>query len=715
MNLLIVESSSKTKKLQSILGREWHVVATGGHFLHLNSKKDGKYGSIGINLDSLDLDMVMDERGRKSFSRIKKMIGDNNYQTIVLATDPDREGEVIAHHLQQRLQLKDYQRATFNSITDKEVKTAVSNPRLIDDNLVSAGEARRILDRYVGWTATEKASDYLAKNSPVGRVQSAVLKLVVDRENSIKNFKARDYFVVHLDFDGFSAKLDVEQSKLPLNDGYFDDKALATAISNHVKGKDFKVVASETKPYHRQPPHAFETSSLKQAGMNRLGFGNKQIDTLAQSLFASGHITYLRTDSTEMSDDGFLSLQEYAKANGITINNTKRKGKATGNAQEAHECIRPTDFNFDGQGLSDDELALYNLIKQRAIASQMPPAVYDKTTLTLACPYNEYTLIGVATGLKLLDKGFLKFLACDDTLDETVDDEPPVPMLAVDSVVACIDGRCQASKTKAPAYYTQASLVGEMKSKGIGRPSTYTSSIERLFTHGYLVENKKGNKKVLGASEHGIELIDKVAPKLKVIDVAFTSEMENDLDKIANGKLEWQGYVKAFFKIMQEDYKGIAQVKIDCMNCSKDHLKRFKYKSKAGYFWVCPSCETFYNDDNGKPIPQAPKVHLNDDGGFKFHCTKCQSGLYFGKSKKTGKVFWVCTNDKCNTFYDDDNGKPVEQQKAKEVTADCLNCDGQVVKRKRKSDGSEFFVCKACNSFFDCVNDKPKKQSPKSK
>lgn len=735
-NIMIVESSGKISKLKSFLGNDWDVYASGGHVHDLNKEKEGKFGSLGINKKTLEMDYVLTEKGITALDRIKRALEKNNYEKIVLASDPDREGEAIAESLRILLNLGDnYIRCTFGDINKAAVLEALNHPRKIFQDLVYAQDARRILDRVIGWEATSAASKAIGEKTPIGRVQSQAVKIIVDRELERLAFKETQYYSLEAKINNWSAFLNTEKSNLNDESGYWRSKEAAEKLRKSIKS--LTVVSSEKSEVLENAPMPFDLSTLYQQAISKLGFKSKKVDQLGQKLYENGHITYVRTDSTAISDAGFDALRAYALAKNLPVLDKKRIGKSGAVAQEAHECIRPTDFDYNGDDLSPDEKALYNLIKQRCVASQLAPAVYNKTSTILK---SENGSIFEASGRILKEKGWMDYSAdenddndADEDSDGTLPNEAanPVPVLKEGEVVTVDDCVLLSKKTKKPPRYNQKTLGAKLEANGIGRPSTYSSIFEKIgeTQHGYIKE--EGGKKVPAyvPSEHAFKMVDKTKDYLSIMDIKFTANMEKTLDDIANGKVEHKAYLFGFFDLLNEEIARIIanapQPKIvECLSCHEKTLRRYKYKEKAGFFWKCmnEACGVYYEDKDEAPF-DAMKEFVNGDGSAKYPCKKCQSPLIRIVAKKTNTPWWICSRDKnaCKVFITEKEGKrepDLDKKSWQDMIAEsygadnkpiypCPNCGKALVKTKNKK-GNDYYRCESKQEDCDyrCFADK---------
>lgn len=728
--LMIVESPNKCAKITSYLksidpDSTWDVEASVGHIQDLNKDKDGKFGSLGINKETLELDYKMSRKGADIIKSLRNKIKTRGYVRIVLATDPDREGEAIAEHLRVRLGLgENYDRCSFNEITKSAIEKALNNPSKVNKDLIKAQDTRRILDRVVGWEATSAISRAINQKTPIGRVISQAVKLIVMREREINNFVEQEHYSVKAFFDNegseWTAELDIKKSNLLKEDeNYWKDKDLAQKIADAIKGGNLKVIESEKKEKQRFAPPAFETSTMQQAALNKLGFKGKECDSLAQKLYQDGHITYIRTDSTVISEDGFSLLQEYARSKNYPVLSESRQGKKGKVEQEAHECIRPTDFNFDGEGLPKDQKALYDLIKTRCIASQLEPAIYSVVELTLE---DEDGHIFKASGSTLIEKGWRNILDGDDSEEEEKDETAsnPVPLLDEGATASPVNSELLIKKTKKPPRLTQATLGAMLKKNGIGRPATYSSIYEKIgeSQHGYVSE--KG--KYFQPNAHAEKMVGVTEESLCIMDTKFTMSMEDHLDDIANGKVEGDKYIFDFFKTLEENLEEIVNKHsvpdIECLACGKQTLRKIPKKAKNQFFWACQNeeCRKTYSDKKGEPVDFEGQFY-NKDGTPLHPCPDCGKALFM-ITPKSG-TWWVCSTGKevCGfiTSNTADNKPDFESRKRRQEwqkkVADAHNADGTPIHpcpncgkaliENTSAKGATYFKCSARKSECD--------------
>lgn len=549
MNLLIVESPGKIKKLRKILGSGWTIKASMGHFRELAN--DGE-DNLGFDLSNQSIKMRFkpkDSKSSKFVFELKTVVKQAN--RVYIASDPDREGEVIAWHLYQsipRSEAKKIRRVTFAEITDKAVKAAIANPRSLDQNLVDSGLARSCLDKLVGYRASPLVWNLGAKS--VGRVQSAVLHLVCLRAKEIEDFVPRDYFLVFSDYikglrayylpNGLKENIargsqEIEEAATKSNSSHrLFDEPEARRIVSLAQNNAHKIVKIEQKSTSKKPPAPFTTSTLQQASSSKLHFSPEQTMKLAQTLYEKGLITYMRTDSINLSADFKEAARKWLQSKDPQNVPTKTsKFQSKKGAQDAHEAIRPSDLTYPSAKLkseiSPEEFSLYLLIWKRAIASQCAPAKIAKTKVFIQAG-NTYWL---AKGQTTEFFGYARYWA-------DLTDDVSLPPLKEGQQLSLKKCDAEKKRTSPPFNYTEAKLVALMEKRGIGRPSTYSSSIKTLKTRSYvkLIERK------LVPTDLG-KTVDSFLdqPFKKLIDEKFTAQMESSLDAIASGNINWENYL----------------------------------------------------------------------------------------------------------------------------------------------------------------------------
>ena len=584
--LLIVESPGKVKKLQGFLGSEWKVAASVGHVRDLPVKE------MGISAPDFILQYAPTDRGKEVLTKLAALV--KKADGVILATDPDREGEAIAWHLADALKLKAFQRVTFSEITENAVRAALTSPRPLDMALVRAQEARRALDRFCGYLVSGPLSSQAGAKLSAGRVQSPALRLVVEREREIKGFVSTTHYGVELAFEqvdniaaGWKASWNTK-AFLPEGQEYLTDKGLAEKVAGM---HSLEVLECQESESRSAPPAPFTTSSLQQAASNALKYSPKKTMELAQKLYEGGHITYMRTDSPNLAKEAIEAIRSLAEEKGWPLPDAPRTWKAKAGAQEAHEAIRPTHFEHASAGESDDEKALYALIRLRAIASQLADAVYAVRSLRLGAALDGKEAVFDSRGRTLVSPGWKVLLQEDQADEEEAEPENPVPFMNAGRNVLVLAGKVVTKKTKPAPRYTDAALVRELEKRGIGRPSTYAAILDTLQTRGYVITEKR----FLVPTPLGEKVIDALAGRFSFADYDFTAGMEQALDDIAAGKAEYRSVVNlAYEKLHGELAVFIKATGKACPKCGKAMVHRVK-PGKGGYdFWGCsgwPECK----------------------------------------------------------------------------------------------------------------------------
>ena len=536
MKLLIVESPNKVRKIKTILGSGWDVAASVGHIRDLPVKE------LGLAMPGYQPQYELSDRGADVVKTLRARA--KAASEVYLATDPDREGEAIAWHVATVLKLKDPRRVRFDAITPEVVKRAVAQPRTLDTHLVHAQEARRVLDRLVGYQVSPVLSRQTARRGlSAGRVQSPAVRLVVEREREIDAFVETRHFGAELQFEKNTWRAQWETAPhLAKDQKYILDEALAARAA---ACRECEVVASANRVVKQPPPPPFTTSTLLQAASTRLRWKPEVTAGVAQRLFEAGLITYHRTDSQNLSAEALREVRSYAAGRDLPLPATARHFRSRGNAQEAHEAIRPTHFPDEHAGEDAQQQALYRLIWQRAVASQLADAEWSVNTTRLASQNGSERFTFKAEGRILLAPGWRGLTAKDETEEDESDKDGEscgrVPVLPVGSRVQAENGRVLHKKTQPPARYSEASLIKKLESLGIGRPSTYPAILKNIQTRGYLIEEKR----LLRPTELGYVVIDALAGRFSFLEYEFTRDLEQQLDDIAEGKAEYLPVVSA--------------------------------------------------------------------------------------------------------------------------------------------------------------------------
>ena len=592
--LLILESPGKVKKVQEILGSGWKVAASVGHVRDLPVKE------MGLTPPDFKPQYIPTDRGKEVLSRLAALV--KNAEAVYLATDPDREGEAIAWHLQDALKLKDAKRVTYSEITESAIKEALATPRAIDMHLVAAQEGRRALDRLGGYMVSGPLSNAAGEKFSAGRVQSPAVRLVVEREREIKSFQSTTHYTVEATFESVDNITDGWKAAWQLKpwlgeEEYLLDKNSAEKVAAL---RAFEVVDCKETENASAPPAPFTTSSLQQAASNALKFTPKQTMQLAQKLYEGGHITYMRTDSPNLSKEAVQALRAFCEEQGWPVVEKPRTWKSKEGAQEAHEAIRPTHVEIEEAGETADEKALYRLIRLRSLASQLADALYAVRILQLKADIDGKTALFEAKGRTLLAPGWKMLTQQDATLDaeadsDTQEPDNPVPTMKPGSVATALTSTVLTKKTKPAARFTEASLVRELEKRGIGRPSTYAAILDTIMSRGYV----KTDKRNLVPTPLGETVVDALRGKFSFADYEFTRSMEQALDDIAEGKAEYRTVVANAHAQLEEELKTFAKASGKaCPKCGKPMVHRVKKTGKdgkGGYdFWGCtgwPECK----------------------------------------------------------------------------------------------------------------------------
>ena len=634
-NIIIVESPAKCKTISKYLGGDYTVVSSKGHIRDLATS--GKYG-LGIDIENDFKPSYEIIKGKKKDVKyLKDLIEKADH--IYLATDPDREGETISWHLYDELKVPDekYDRIVFNEITKDVVLKALKNPRRIDMNLVHSGEARRFLDRIIGFRLSKVMQSKTAGKS-AGRVQSVALKLIVDREREILAFIPKEYWTIEADFKDFKANLETYKEKdIEIPNEKEADKILDSLTNT------FTIKKVEEKEKKRSAKEVFKTSTLQQACSNKLGFAASKTMKIAQKLYEGielddgfhGLITYMRTDSVRLSDEFTSASFAYINSKfGKDYVGYVKKGKKTENVQDAHEGIRPTNINYEPDKikkyLAPDEYKLYRIIYYRALSSLMADAKFNSTTVLL--DNNDYGF--KATGSVLTFDGYLKVYGDYEDQEDTI--LPDFKNYKSGIILSDTITKTQ-HFTKPPARFTESSLIKELESLGIGRPSTYATIISTIKDRGYVtLEDKK-----FVPTEVGFETTDKLQEFFSsIVNVKYTANMEKDLDEIAEGNEDYKKMLKDFYDnfapLVDNAFKNMEKKKPEetgekCPECGSPLVIR---KGKYGQFTACsnyPTCKYIKKENK-----QTEKEII-------CKCPKCEGNIIVRKTKK-GKEFYGCDN-----------------------------------------------------------------------
>ena len=669
MNLVIVESPSKTKTIGKYLGSDYKVVSSKGHVRDLATS--GKFG-LGVDVDNnFEPNYIAIPGKKKVISELKKDAKEADI--VYLATDPDREGEAISWHLYDAIGLKEdnYKRILFNEITEVAVKEAIKHPKTIDYNLVKSQETRRILDRIIGFRLSKLMQSKTGGKS-AGRVQSVALKLIVDREREIESFIPEEYWTIEAIFDELKSNLEKYNGKKIEIKTEDDADKILNNLSN-----EFKVSNIETKEKSKKGVMPFTTSTLQQACSTKFNFGSSKTMSIAQKLYEGkdigtetvGLISYMRTDSVRLSNVFVTDTINYIeKEYGKSYVGSVKVSKKTDNIQDAHEAIRPTSIKRTPESikkyLTSDEYKVYSIIYYRALASLMKDAKVKQTSIILNNNNYEFK----STGQITVFDGFMKVYK-----DYMNSEDVELPELKVGDILNSDEIKKEQHFTKPVARYTEASLIKEMESLGIGRPSTYAKTMETLKERAYVrVEDKK-----FYPTEIGIETTDKLQEFFSnIINVEYTANMETELDEIAEDKLDnikvlrefyddFEPLVEQAFTDMEKKAPELTGEK--CPDCGNDLVKR---KGKYGEFTACsnyPECKYIKKEE------KIVKEICN--------CPVCNKGKIIEKVTKRKKIFYGCNNyPKCKTALWD---KPTGEL--------CPKCNSLLTEKKDK------IKCSSCD------------------
>lgn len=586
-NLVIVESPAKAKTIESYLGKDFKIASSMGHI------RDLPKGGNAIDIENQFEPTYEISPDKKDVIKKLKELADGA-EMVYLASDEDREGEAIAWHLKESLDLSDAKtrRIVFTEITKKAILNALESPRGIDVDLVNAQQARRVLDRLVGYELSPILWKKIKTGLSAGRVQSVAVRLVVEREREITEFTARSSYRVTALFNLDNGKQ--LQAELPER---FDTEDEALEFLESCKNASFTIADLQTKPLKRSPAPPFTTSTLQQEASRKLGFSVSQTMVVAQKLYEAGKISYMRTDSVNLSDEAQQGARNQVESSYgkeyVQLRQYKTKSAV---AQEAHEAIRPTDFSVLNPHMDRNAHRLYELIWKRAIASQMADAELEKTTATIGISTNPRTL--VATGEVIKFQGFLSvYMESGDDEDDEQNGKV-LPPLSLGQLLDLNELTARQTFSRNPPRYTEASLVKKLEELGIGRPSTYAPTISTIQKRGYVVkENREGNERSYRVfTLSGNEVVKETATEITgaeknklfptniamvvndflvdhfpdITDYSFTSEIEREFDEIANGKLEWHKMIGDFYKPFHKKVKKTEQVERSAVSKNRE-------------------------------------------------------------------------------------------------------------------------------------------------
>ena len=697
-NLLIVESPTKANTITRYLSKDFNVISTKGHLEDLPKSK------LGIDIDNdFTPEYVLLKDKKKTLQDLKKAVSVSD--DIYIATDPDREGEAIGWHILNLLKIKNIEsikRVSFHEVTKEAILTAIKNSGVINMNLVDSQQARRLLDRIVGYKLSPLLWVKIRYGLSAGRVQSVVLRFVVDRERTREAFVSEEYWTINAVFKINGVEIEFLFSKLNNKNVNITNKDQALKISKEIKSGKLTISDVKTSKMVKRPGPPYTTSTLQQDASNRLGFSSKKTMMLAQKLYEGvkigkenvGLITYMRTDSTNVSQNALSKMRDYISSNfeknylPSNPNIYKTKSKL---AQEAHEAIRPSYLDKSPQSIQkylDPSLyKLYKLIWDRALSSQLSNAVYNVLKISIQSEYkdNKYLLTSTISSIEF--DGFKKLSNSkekQDSIKFNVNSKDDIKDILLKDVVE------SQHFTEPPARYNDASLVKEMEKSGIGRPSTYASIISTLISRGYIVREQK----YFHPTDVGIVVNDFLFKYFtEIVDTKFTADMEDKLDSIANGKILWKEIVKDFYfpflnkieekegTISKEEITNLGHSDEKCPECGKDMIIKL---GKYGKFLSCsdyPTCKGMKSMDiDGKEESIDEK------------CPECGKDLMV-KNGRYGK-FIACSNYP-NCKYT----KSINEKYKKELSEKCYECkEGNIVELKNRR-GKIFY---GCNRYPKC-------------
>ncbi|MCZ6685697.1 MAG: type I DNA topoisomerase [Candidatus Dadabacteria bacterium] len=718
-SLIIVESPAKAKTIKKYLGEDFNVEASSGHLIDLPTSK------LGVDIDNdFNPEYVVIRGKAKYLDKLKKAA--KNADKVYLASDPDREGEAIAWHIANELNIWDKsRRVLIHEITKSAVKKSIENPTDISQNRFEAQQARRVLDRLVGYQVSPLLWRKVRKGLSAGRVQSVALRLVVEREREIEAFKPREYWSIESELkrtedeiaDSFVASLaKFEGEKVEIS-----KEEQSNHILDSVKNGDFIVSSVDRKDKKRNALPPFITSTLQQEASRKIRFGTKKTMSIAQKLYEGielgeegpvGLITYMRTDSVRVSNDALVEARSYIKENygDQYLPATPNTFKVKKSAQDAHEAIRPTFVNKIPDSikefLSDDENKLYKLIWQRFLASQMNPIIYDQTTLEIEAGKGTFRATGSIIKFPGFSAVYLEGKEEEEEAKEK-DEMRKLPDVSVGDKLDLINLEGKQHFTQPPPRFSESSLVKELEEKGIGRPSTYASIISTIQDREYVLRDKNRlSPTVLGRTVN--DLLIQGFPE--IMDVQFTADMEEKLDDVEDGNVNWVELLRGFYDGFadrldkaQESMKGV-ETNITCDNCSAPMIIKW---GKNGEFLSCsryPDCKNakafeYDSEGNIKIVERAAPVLREDIG-----CDKCSAPMVIKQSRRGEFLacsrYPDCKNAKAFEYDPDGNIKIIEREEPL-VREDikCEKCGKPMAERKGR-----FGKFVGCTGYPKCRN-----------
>ncbi|ECK7568200.1 type I DNA topoisomerase [Campylobacter coli] len=697
-NLIIVESPAKAKTIGNFLGKEYEVIASKGHI------RDLPKSSFGIKIENDEF--IPEYRITSDHSALVKELKSKakDAKEVYLATDEDREGEAIAYHIAKAIGKDEntLPRIVFHEITKSAIENALKNPRKLNMHSVNAQQTRRLLDRIVGYKLSPLLGQKIQRGLSAGRVQSAALKIIVDREKEIRAFVPLEYFSIDMIFQkDLNAEL-VEFDKAKIEKLTLTNKDRAKLVFEACKNENYAISDIESKERKIAPPPPFMTSTLQQSASNRLGFNPKKTMMIAQKLYEGvnthegvmGVITYMRTDSLNLAKEAVENARKFIQANfgkdylpsKANVYTTKTKG-----AQEAHEAIRPTNLSFTpeiaAKFLDKDELKLYTLIYNRFLACQMSPAISQTQNVFVK---NDRAVFKIS-GRKILFDGYYKVYG-------DMDKDKILPNFKIGENLKIQNLEMNSHFTEPPSRYSEAGLVKKLESLGIGRPSTYAPTISILTSRDYV----KIDKKQLIPSEVAFSVTEVLEKNFSdIVDSKFTSNLENTLDEIAKDKANWQETLKEFYypfmrkveegKTKIASQKTVTKLGENCPDCGGELAIR---KGRFGEFVAClnfPKCKYSRNLKNESKNEAEVSVSKAKAKGIGITCPSCKEGEIVERLSKRGKFYGCSAYPKCNFIS---KYKPSDEK--------CEECgENLVIKELKKGTFLECLKCKIKKEIKD--------------
>lgn len=669
-NLVIVESPSKATTIKKFLGSTYEVIASNGHV------RDLPKSQLGIDIENDFEPKYITIRGKgELLAKLRKEV--KKADKVYLATDPDREGEAISWHLSKALKLddKNAKRITFNEITKNAVKQSIKQARKIDMDLVDAQQARRVLDRMVGYQISPVLWAKVKRGLSAGRVQSVALRIIADREEQINAFIAKEYWTL-------SGEFKIDGEKKPLAADFYgtlkekmtiESKEQAEKIIEEIKKSKFEISDIKTSGRTKKSPLPFTTSTLQQEAAKTLNFATQKTMRVAQGLYEGtaikgrgtiGLITYLRTDSTRISDEAKQSAADFIRESygGEYLNQNEKAGKSQKKIQDAHEAIRPTYVDLTPaqvkDSLSRDQFRLYQLIWKRFVASQMSDAKYETKSVKIDSDKYRFT----SASSKVVFAGYLTVYQTDE---DKIDKKALSKKIEKGMELGLEEIDKKQHFTQPPAHFTEASLVKTLEELGIGRPSTYAPTISTIINRHYVAKEQKN----LYITELG-EVVNNIMKKsfASIVDVNFTAYMEGLLDRVEDGSVKWKTVVRNFYpdlhEAVEQAQKELEQVKIEdevtdviCEECGRNMVVKY---GPHGKFLACPG---FPDCRNTKPYYEKIGVM----------CPKCGDDIVIKKNKKGRRYYGCINNPECDFMSWQ---KPSEKK--------CPKCGGAMVEKGNK-------------------------------